>query len=46
MLSYYEEKKERDNAINHLELEVSSLDQRCLLLIKEKKYIETLVLKY
>ena len=45
MSSLNEERKEKQNTIEHLELEISSLDQRCVLIIKEKKYIENLILK-
>ena len=46
MSSLHEEKKEKQTTIDHLELELSSLEQRSILIIKEKKYLETLIFKY
>lgn len=41
-----EEKKEKQITTDNLELELSSLEQRSILIIKEKKYLETLIFKY
>jgi|LauGreDrversion4_2_1035121.scaffolds.fasta_scaffold990044_1 hypothetical protein len=46
MSTLYEEKKEKQTTVDHLELELSSLEQRSILIIKEKKYLETLIFKY
>ena len=41
-----EEKKEKQITTDNLELELSSLEQRSIFIIKEKKYLETLIFKY
>ena len=41
----YEDKKDKENIVNHLELEISSLDKNNMLIVKEKKYLENLVIK-
>lgn len=45
MTSLYEERKVNQSNVNHLEMEISTLDSRCTLLLKEKKYVEGLVMK-